>query len=73
MLGIGLFTVGSIVFGVAQNIGTMLAGRCIQGLGAGGFVSMAFVTFADVLSVKARGEWLAQMAIALALRTVLGQ
>jgi len=52
------FTVGAIIAGVANNFGVMLVGRCIQGVGAGGIISLTEIIITDLIPLKERGKWM---------------
>ncbi|KAM5448995.1 hypothetical protein MaudCBS49596_005186 [Microsporum audouinii] len=45
-----IFIVGSAVAGAAQNIGMMLSGRTIQGIGGGGIATMSEIVICDMVS-----------------------
>ena len=52
-----MFTVGSIVCAAAQNMETLLAGRCIQGIGGGGIMVLCLVTFTDIVPLRYRPKY----------------
>ncbi|KAL4962001.1 MDR family MFS transporter [Aspergillus stella-maris] len=66
------FTVGSIVAAVAQNLTTLLAGRCVQGVGGGGIIALTEVLIADLIPLRERGKWMSFRALTWALGTVIG-
>ncbi|EEQ35877.1 conserved hypothetical protein [Microsporum canis CBS 113480] len=45
-----IFIVGSAVAGAAQNIGMMLSGRTIQGIGGGGIATMSEIVICDMVT-----------------------
>ncbi|KAI6089743.1 MFS general substrate transporter [Hypoxylon rubiginosum] len=67
-----LFTAGSIAFAVAENMGTLIAGRLIQGLGAGGLDVLEEIILTDITSLKERPRYLAVIASAIALGSISG-
>ncbi|CAI6083860.1 unnamed protein product [Clonostachys chloroleuca] len=71
-VSMALFAVGAIVFAVAKNMATLIAGRLIQGLGGGGLYVLQDIILADITSLKERPVYLAIVACAMALGTVLG-
>ncbi|KAJ2982563.1 hypothetical protein NUW58_g6417 [Xylaria curta] len=66
------FTVGSIVFAVAQNMETLIGGRLIQGIGAGGLDVLEEIILADITSLKERPVYLAIIALAIATGSIAG-
>lgn len=44
LVAIGLFVVGLVIAGVAQSMPAVVAGRGVQGLGAGGMATLPYVT-----------------------------
>lgn len=58
---IAIFTIGTIVCCVAGNITTLLAGRCIQGVGGGGIHSLGLVVQTDIVPLRWRPKWYAIM------------
>ncbi|PVH91227.1 major facilitator superfamily transporter [Periconia macrospinosa] len=73
---ITIFTIGTIVCCVAGNMGTLLVGRCIQGVGGGGIHSLGLVVQTDIVPLRWRPKWysivLGFWALGLCLGPVLG-
>ncbi len=44
--------------GLSQNIGTLIAFRGVQGLGAGGLMALATILIADIVSPRERGKYM---------------
>ncbi|TNY24273.1 major facilitator superfamily domain-containing protein [Rhodotorula diobovata] len=55
--GLGLFSVGSVICAVAQDMTTMLAGRGVQGAGAGVTFALVEVILSDLVPLKERGVY----------------
>ncbi|EME47767.1 hypothetical protein DOTSEDRAFT_123417 [Dothistroma septosporum NZE10] len=53
-----LFTLGSIVCAVANNVDVMLAGRVIQGIGGGGILSLNLIIISDLVPLRFRGKYI---------------
>lgn len=53
---IGLFLVGSVLCGLAQNMPMLIAARGVQGLGAGGILPLAFTIVGDMFSFEQRAK-----------------
>lgn len=67
-----IFIVGSIVFAVAQNMGVLILGRVLQGLGGGGLDVLGEVILADLTSLKERGLYLGLFSIPMAGGAICG-
>ncbi|KAI1128524.1 major facilitator superfamily domain-containing protein [Nemania abortiva] len=67
-----LFVVGTIVFATAKTMSILVAGRLIQGLGAGGLDVLEEIILADITTLKERPLYLGLLAIAIALGTITG-
>ncbi|WP_425955253.1 MDR family MFS transporter [Xylanimonas sp. McL0601] len=58
--------------GFSQNIGTLIACRAVQGLGAGGLMALATVLVADIVSPRERGRYMGLMGGVMAVSQVGG-
>ncbi len=67
-----VFLIGSVLAGIAQTMGQLIAFRAIQGLGAGGLMVMALTIIGDILSPRERGRYQGYVASVFALSSVLG-
>ncbi|KAH9983673.1 MFS general substrate transporter [Xylariaceae sp. FL0662B] len=67
-----LFATGSIVFAAALNTAAPIAGRVIQGFGAGGLDVIEKTILADITSMKERPLYLAGIALAIATGIIVG-
>jgi EmrB/QacA subfamily drug resistance transporter len=72
MVAIGLFLAGSALSGLATSIPMLALFRAIQGLGAGGLMTLAFAITADVIAPKDRAKYQGYFAATMALSSVLG-
>jgi len=54
---IAIFAAGSILASAAPSLPVLVAGRVIQGLGAGGLGPLALAVLGDVIAPRARGKW----------------
>lgn len=66
------FTLGSGLSGGATNINMLLAGRLIQGIGAGGINVLIEIIVCDLLPLRERGRYLGIMFGLIGLGTALG-
>lgn len=67
-----LFTVGSLMGGAAQNIATLLTGRCIQGSGVGGVLALTEALITDLVPLRQRGNAIAILSVVWAIGSVAG-
>lgn len=67
-----LFVVGSMLCGLAQNLSMLVAFRAVQGVGAGGLISMAFATMGDVIPPRERGRYTGYFGAVFAVTSVIG-
>jgi MFS family permease len=66
------FVIGSAICGASTSINMLIAGRAIQGLGAGGVNVLIETIVCDILPLRERGKFLAPMFGFIALGTALG-
>jgi EmrB/QacA subfamily drug resistance transporter len=69
---IGIFILGSVVGGLAQDMTWLIIGRTIQGLGGGGLMILAQAIIADVVPARERGKYMGIMGGVFALSSVAG-
>ncbi|WP_126641793.1 MDR family MFS transporter [Embleya hyalina] len=67
-----VFLAGSMLCGIAQSMGTLIAFRVIQGLGAGGLMSNAQAIIGDLVPPAERGRYQGFIASTVAFSTVCG-
>ncbi|KAI0281064.1 major facilitator superfamily domain-containing protein [Russula aff. rugulosa BPL654] len=65
--GIILFALGSTVSGAASSMNMLIAGRAVQGLGAGTITSSVHIVLSDLVTLRERGTFTGVMAISWAL------
>lgn len=66
------FEVGSLLSGIAQSMTQLIVFRAIQGIGAGGIMSMVFVIIADIVPLRERGKYQGIIGAVWGLSGVLG-
>jgi EmrB/QacA subfamily drug resistance transporter len=72
IIAISLFLVGSVVGGLAPDMGQLIVGRAIQGLGGGGLMILSQAIIADVVPARERGKYMGIMGGVFALSSVAG-
>ena len=56
-LAIGIFLAGSVLCGLAQSMPQLILFRAVQGLGAGGLMTLAQTTIGDLIPPRERGRY----------------
>jgi EmrB/QacA subfamily drug resistance transporter len=69
---IGVFLVGSALSGAAQSLGELIAFRSLQGLGAGGLMTLAMAIVADIISPRERGRYQGYIQMVFVFASVAG-
>ncbi|RYO94912.1 hypothetical protein DL762_000346 [Monosporascus cannonballus] len=72
LISTALFVLGSGVCGGANNVGTLIVGRIIQGIGASGTTVLTETIICDVVPLRERGKFLAIVMGMIFLGTALG-
>jgi EmrB/QacA subfamily drug resistance transporter len=72
LVGVGLFLLGSILAGMAWNMGSLIAFRVVQGLGAGAAAPMSMTIVGDIYSVAERALVQGYIASVWAISSVVG-
>ena len=67
-----VYTIGSILAGLSQSTGWLIACRVLQGLGAGGMTALVQVIFSDLVSPRDRGRYMGLLGAVMAVGTVAG-
>ena len=66
------FLAGSVLSAMSQNIEELIGFRAVQGLGAGGLMSLAFATIGDVIPPRERGKYMGYFGAVFGLSSVAG-
>ncbi len=69
---IGIFIVFSALSGAAQSIGELIAFRALQGIGAGGVMTLAMATVGDLVSPRERGRYQGYIQVTFLIASVAG-
>lgn len=70
--GLVIFVAGSLVAGLAQNMGVLIAARAIQGVGVGGLTALVQVIIGTIVTPRERGRYAGYIGATFALATVSG-
>jgi EmrB/QacA subfamily drug resistance transporter len=72
LFGIGLFLLGSILCGAAWSMGTLIAFRAVQGLGAGALQPISLTIAGDIYTLEERATAQGYIASVWAISAVVG-
>jgi EmrB/QacA subfamily drug resistance transporter len=72
VFAIVVFVVGSVLCGQAHSIYELAVFRALQGIGAGGLMSLAFAIIGDVVAPRERARYQAYIMTVFATSSVLG-
>ena len=72
LFSIGVFLLGSVLAGIAQSMGTFIAFRALQGVGAGGLMVGAQSIIGEITSPRERGRYMSLLAPLIGIGTVVG-
>src|SRR5690349_23852968 len=69
---LALFVGASALCGAAQDVTTLIVVRAVQGVAAGGLMTLAMAAVGDLVSMRERGRYQGYIAATFAAATVLG-
>ncbi|MBY8871810.1 MFS transporter [Micromonospora sp. PLK6-60] len=72
LFSIGTFLVGSLLAGLSQDMTQLIVTRGVQGIGAGGLMTLAFTIISDVVSPRERGRYQGLFGAVFGLSSVAG-
>ena len=72
VLDVTLFGLGSLIVSLSHNFGMLLAGRALQGLGAGGIFPVASAVIGDTFPPEKRGSALGLIGAVFGLAFIIG-
>ncbi|WFE38095.1 MDR family MFS transporter [Micromonospora sp. WMMD998] len=72
LFSIGAFLLGSLLAGLSRDMTQLIVTRGVQGLGAGGLMTLAFVIVSDVVPPRERGRYQGLFGAVFGLSSVAG-
>src|SRR4051812_32087433 len=67
-----IFLIGSVLCGIAQSMNQLIIFRGIQGIGAGGLMTLVFVIIGDIVPPRQRGKYQGYFGAVFAVSSVIG-
>ncbi|MER6305277.1 MFS transporter [Streptomyces sp. NPDC001657] len=67
-----IFLIGSVLCGIAQNMGELIAFRAVQGLGGGGLIVLSMAIVGDIVPPRERGKYQGLFGAVFGATSVLG-
>ncbi|MGH8888852.1 MAG: MDR family MFS transporter [Acidothermaceae bacterium] len=67
-----VFLIGSALAGASQNMGELIGTRALQGIGAGGLMTLAMAIIGDVIPPRQRGRYQGYFGAVFGLASVVG-
>ena len=72
LAAISFFLLGSLLSGISTSMYELAAFRAVQGLGAGGLMSLAFAIMADIIPPRERSRYMAYFMAVFGVSSVAG-
>jgi EmrB/QacA subfamily drug resistance transporter len=72
LAAIGVFLTGSALSGAAQDLTQLIGFRALQGLGAGGLMTLAMAIVAEIVSPRERGRYQGYIQMVFVIASVAG-
>jgi EmrB/QacA subfamily drug resistance transporter len=70
--GLAIFVFGSLLAGLSQSMGWLIACRAVQGIGVGGMTALVQVILSDLVSPRERGRYSGYLGAVFGVGTVAG-
>jgi EmrB/QacA subfamily drug resistance transporter len=71
-IAIGIFLLGSVLCGISRNMDQLVLARALQGIGAGGLMSLVLAIVGDVIPPRQRGRYMGYFGAVFGVSSVAG-
>ncbi|MBC7592787.1 MAG: MFS transporter [Kineosporiaceae bacterium] len=71
-LSLLIYVLGSIIAGIAPNMGALISARLLQGVGMGGLTALVQIVIATMVTPRERGRYFGYLGAVFAVATVSG-
>ncbi len=72
LIGVAVFTIGSLSSGLSGNITELILWRALQGIGGGIITANAFTIVGDLFAARERGKWQGLIGAVFGFSSVIG-
>jgi len=72
LVGVAIFTLGSLFSGLSGNIEQLILWRAVQGIGGGIITANAFTIVGDLFVARERGKWQGMIGAVFGVSSVIG-
>jgi EmrB/QacA subfamily drug resistance transporter len=72
LIGVAVFTIGSLLSGTSGDIIQLISWRALQGIGGGIITANAFTIVGDLFAARERGKWQGLIGAVFGLSSVVG-
>lgn len=72
LIGVGIFTIASLLSGASSDVTQLIMWRAVQGIGGGIITANAFTIVGDLFAARERGKWQGLIGAVFGLASVVG-
>jgi EmrB/QacA subfamily drug resistance transporter len=72
LIGVGIFTIASLLSGASSDVTQLIMWRAVQGIGGGIITANAFTIVGDLFAARERGKWQGLIGAVFGLSSVVG-